>query len=124
MIPVELTQGQYDTVYNMLSLVIGIDGADAWVGKQAGYSIVDILAKALYGLLIYKIARLKSFADDPSFAAVEDAHDETDDRDRTPSAGSAMAGPTPPRPPGLASSPGAAGGPVPEDRRGPGAGAR
>lgn len=68
------TWGVYPIAY-VLPL-LGFDGADAWVGKQAGYSIADILAKALYGLLIYKIARLKSFADDPGFAAVEDAHDE------------------------------------------------
>ncbi len=86
------TWGVYPIAY--LLPVIGIDGADAWVGKQAGYSIADILAKALYGLLIYKIARLKSFADDPGFATAEVGHDEADDRDRTPSkppAGSAMA---------------------------------
>ena len=54
---------------------MGFDGADAWVGKQAGYSIADILAKALYGLLIHRIARLKSFADDPAFAEIEGGHD-------------------------------------------------
>jgi hypothetical protein len=42
---------------------------------QIGYSLADILAKCLYGLLIYKIARLKSFADDPSFAAEEGHHE-------------------------------------------------
>lgn len=46
-------------------------GAAAWVAKQGGYSLADIFAKVLYGLLIYKIARLKSFADDPAFAAQE-----------------------------------------------------
>jgi hypothetical protein len=40
------------------------------VGGQA-----DIAAKCLYGLLIYKIARLKSYADDPAFAAEEGEHD-------------------------------------------------
>jgi bacteriorhodopsin len=86
------TWGVYPIAY--LLPLVGLDGADAWVGKQAGYSIADILAKALYGLLIYKIARLKSFADDPAFAAAEGAHDEPYDRDRTPAeptAGSAMA---------------------------------
>ncbi len=71
------TWGVYPIAY--LLPLLGFDGADAWVGKQAGYSIADILAKALYGLMIYRIARLKSFADDPGFAAAEDAHDETDD---------------------------------------------
>ena len=48
--------------------------------KQGGYSIADILAKVLYGLLIYKIARLKSFADDATFAATENEHDHELDR--------------------------------------------
>ncbi len=68
------TWGVYPLAY--ILPLYGPDGAGAWVGKQAGYSIADILAKALYGLLIYRIARLKSFADDPGFAAVEEAHDE------------------------------------------------
>ena len=71
------TWGVYPIAY--LVPLLGFDGADAWVGKQAGYSIADILAKALYGLLIYKIARLKSFADDPGFAAVEGGHEEARD---------------------------------------------
>ena len=58
--------GVYPIAY--LLPLLGFDGADAWVGKQAGYSIADIVAKAFYGLLIYRIARLKSFADDPGFA--------------------------------------------------------
>lgn len=68
------TWGVYPIAY--LFPLLGFDGADAWVLKQAGYSIADILAKALYGLLIYKIARAKSFADEPAFAALEDAHDD------------------------------------------------
>lgn len=66
------TWGVYPIAY--LLPMIGLSGANAWVLKQGGYSIADILAKALYGLLIYKIARVKSFADDPSFAAIEEAH--------------------------------------------------
>lgn len=62
--------GVYPVAY--LLPLLGLDGSDAWVGKQAGYSIADILAKALYGLLIYRIARLKSFADDPAFEAAEE----------------------------------------------------
>lgn len=68
------TWGVYPIAY--IIPLLGIDGAVAWVAKQGGYSIADILAKVLYGLLIYKIARLKSFADDPSFAAEENEHDE------------------------------------------------
>jgi bacteriorhodopsin len=69
------TWGVYPIAY--LFPLIGFDGADAWVAKQAGYSIADILAKALYGLLIFKIARAKSFADDPVFATDESSHDDT-----------------------------------------------
>jgi bacteriorhodopsin len=66
--------GVYPIAY--LLPLLGFDGADAWVGKQAGYSIADIVAKAFYGLLIYKIARLKSFADDPGFALDEAGNEE------------------------------------------------
>jgi bacteriorhodopsin len=74
------TWGVYPIAY--LVPLLGFDGADAWVGKQAGYSIADILAKALYGLLIFRIARMKSFADDPAFAAAEEAHEEARDETR------------------------------------------
>ncbi len=63
------TWGVYPIAY--IIPLLGIDGAAAWVAKQGGYSVADILAKVLYGLLIYKIARLKSFADDAEFAARE-----------------------------------------------------
>ena len=56
-------------------------GSDAWVAKQVGYSIADIVAKCVYGLLIYRIARLKSFADDPAFAAQEgETHEKAEAR--------------------------------------------
>lgn len=54
--------------------ILGIAGSDAWVIKQAGYSFADILSKALYGLFIYRIARLKSFDDDPGFAMAESSN--------------------------------------------------
>jgi hypothetical protein len=53
--------------------MIGVDGGNAFVGRQVGYTVADILAKCLFGLTIYKIARLKSAADDPSYAASEGA---------------------------------------------------
>ena len=46
-------------------------GADGFVLRQGGYSIADILAKAAYGLAIYKIARVKSRLEDPAY---DDAH--------------------------------------------------
>ena len=63
------TWGVYPIAYLLPQL--GIDGADSFVGRQLGYSIADVLAKCLFGLLIYEIAREKSFADDPDFAAQE-----------------------------------------------------
>lgn len=71
------TWGVYPIAY-LLPLIGDGGGASGWVAKQAGYSIADILAKCLYGLLIYKIARVKSFADDPEFARVEGAEDVED----------------------------------------------
>ncbi len=51
--------------------VLGFDGANAFVLRQVGYSVADVLAKCLYGLVIYKIARMKSEADDPAYAEQE-----------------------------------------------------
>jgi bacteriorhodopsin len=63
------TWGVYPISY--LFPLFGLDGADAFVARQVGYSIADVLAKCLYGLVIYKIARMKSADDDPAFAALE-----------------------------------------------------
>ena len=74
--------GVYPIAY--LMPVLGFDGPQAFVLRQAGYSIADILAKAAFGLVIYKIARMKSMADQPGFGA----HDGDDNFDapleRTP----------------------------------------
>ncbi|MDJ0321803.1 bacteriorhodopsin [Pseudarthrobacter sp. PS3-L1] len=51
--------------------LLSISGSDAWVLKQAGYSIADIVAKAVYALIIFSVARQKSFEDDPEFARRE-----------------------------------------------------
>jgi bacteriorhodopsin len=63
------TWGVYPISY--LFPVLGLTGADAFVARQVGYSVADVLAKCLYGLVIYKIARLKSQIDDPKFAEQE-----------------------------------------------------
>jgi bacteriorhodopsin len=60
--------GVYPIAY--LFPMIGGDffgGANGFVLRQAGYSIADILAKAAYGLAIYKIARVKSGLEDPAY---------------------------------------------------------
>jgi bacteriorhodopsin len=66
------TWGVYPISY--LLPMLGIDGANAFVGRQVGYTVADILAKCLFGLTIYKIARLKSAHDDASYAASEGTH--------------------------------------------------
>jgi len=63
--------GVYPIAY--LFPVFGFDGANAFVLRQAGYSIADILAKAAFGLVIFKIARVKSEAADPAYADAEAA---------------------------------------------------
>jgi bacteriorhodopsin len=64
-----LSWGVYPIAY--LLPMLDISGADAWVFKQVGYSVADILAKAVYAIIIFQVARLKSFDDDKSFAAHE-----------------------------------------------------
>lgn len=63
------TWGVYPISY--LFPVLGLDGSNAFVARQVGYSVADVLAKCLYGLVIYKIARMKSAADDVAFAMDE-----------------------------------------------------
>ncbi|WP_394770792.1 bacteriorhodopsin-like [Lacisediminihabitans sp.] len=69
-----LSWGVYPIAYLLPLLNIG--GADAWVFKQVGYSVADILAKAVYALIIYGVAKAKSYDDDQEFAVVENSHDE------------------------------------------------
>ncbi|PXA72408.1 xanthorhodopsin [Cryobacterium arcticum] len=69
-----LSWGVYPIAY--LLPLLNIEGADAWVAKQVGYSIADILAKAVYALIIFRVARIKSFDDDPAFAEIEGSVDE------------------------------------------------
>ncbi|MGY1708258.1 bacteriorhodopsin, partial [Geodermatophilus sp. SYSU D00758] len=60
--------GVYPIAY-LLPLLGGdfFGGADGFVLRQAGYGIADILAKAAYGLAIYKVARVKSALEDPAY---------------------------------------------------------
>lgn len=43
--------------------MLGLRGATAVVGVQVGYSIADLTAKALFGVMIYRLARAKSEAE-------------------------------------------------------------
>ena len=63
------TWGVYPISY--LFPVLGLSGTDAFVARQVGYSVADVLAKCLFGLVIYKIARMKSAIDDPAFGESE-----------------------------------------------------
>ncbi len=63
------TWGVYPISY--MFPMFGFDGPDAFVWRQVGYSIADVLAKCWFGLLIYKIAREKSRYDSPQFAEDE-----------------------------------------------------
>jgi bacteriorhodopsin len=63
------TWGVYPISY--MFPMFGLNGADAFVYRQVGYSIADVLAKCLFALLIFKIAREKSFNDDQAFADQE-----------------------------------------------------
>ena len=69
-----LSWGVYPIAYLLPLLNIG--GADAWVGKQVGYSVADIVAKAVYALIIFQVAKIKSYDDDPTFAKLELSKDE------------------------------------------------
>ena len=43
------------------------------VAREIGYSVADILAKALFALVVFRIARLKSAYDDPEYALENDS---------------------------------------------------
>jgi bacteriorhodopsin len=53
--------------------MIGLSGATANVGVQVGYTIADVLAKAVFGVLIYMIAVRKSEAEPLPLGAVANA---------------------------------------------------
>jgi bacteriorhodopsin len=54
--------GVYPIAYLLPEL--GITGATATVGVQLGYTVADLLAKPVFGLLVFNIARVKSEADE------------------------------------------------------------
>jgi bacteriorhodopsin len=54
--------GVYPIAY--LLPMLGISGASATVGVQVGYTIADVLAKPLFGLLVFAIAVVKTKVDE------------------------------------------------------------
>ena len=57
-----LTWGVYPISY-ILGMGEGMASAQQFIGVQVGYTIADILAKCVFGLTIFKIARMKSMAE-------------------------------------------------------------
>jgi bacteriorhodopsin len=56
--------------------ILNIEGSNAWVAMQIGYSVADILAKAVYALIIFYVARMKSYDDEPEFALRENSKED------------------------------------------------
>lgn len=58
-----------------LSFIANMGGstgsADGFMTREIGYSIADITAKCVFGLIIYTVARIKSAEDSKEFAASE-----------------------------------------------------
>ena len=55
------TWGVYPISY--LFPLLGIEGTDAFMYRQVGYTVADVLAKCVFALTIYTIARMKSAAE-------------------------------------------------------------
>nr|WP_231369233.1 bacteriorhodopsin [Frigoribacterium sp. CG_9.8] len=64
-----LSWGVYPIAYLLPLLNVG--GADAWVSKQVGYSIADIVSKCVYALIIFGVAKAKSYEENSAFALAE-----------------------------------------------------
>lgn len=64
------TWGVYPITYILAMGSTGFNASE-FVAREVGYSIADILAKCLFGLIIFSIARIKSAEDDADFAKAE-----------------------------------------------------
>ncbi|MEY4418098.1 MAG: hypothetical protein RIQ88_536 [Actinomycetota bacterium] len=64
------TWGVYPITF-ILAMGNPVPSAQDVVMREVGYTIADILAKCLFGLIIFSIARIKSAEDDKNFAAQE-----------------------------------------------------
>lgn len=62
--------GVYPIAYLLPEL--GIQGTTATVGVQVGYTIADILAKPVFGLLVFAIARVKTQADEAGAEIIDE----------------------------------------------------
>lgn len=64
------TWGVYPITFILAMNSTGFDAAH-FTAREVGYSIADVLAKCLFGLIIFSIARIKSAEDDNEFAKHE-----------------------------------------------------
>jgi bacteriorhodopsin len=64
------TWGVYPITFILAMNSTGFNPND-FVAREVGYSIADILAKCLFGLVIFSIARIKSAEDDAEYAKAE-----------------------------------------------------
>ncbi|MEN9753281.1 MAG: hypothetical protein RL670_972 [Actinomycetota bacterium] len=65
------TWGVYPITFIMAMNDTGAPSFDAVVARELGYSIADILAKCVFGLIIFAVARIKSSEESKEFAAAE-----------------------------------------------------
>ena len=65
------TWGVYPITFILAMNDAGVPSAEAVVNREIGYSIADILAKCVFGLIIFAIARIKSAEESKEFAATE-----------------------------------------------------
>ena len=64
------TWGVYPITFILAMNAEGFDPV-AFMNREIGYSIADVLAKCAYGLTIFKVARMKSAEDSKEFAESE-----------------------------------------------------
>jgi len=65
------TWGVYPITFILAMNSTGASTPSEVVAREIGYSIADILAKCLFGLIIFSIARIKSAEEDKAHAAAE-----------------------------------------------------
>jgi bacteriorhodopsin len=65
------TWGVYPITFILAMQSEGVTTASEVVSREVGYTIADILAKCLFGLIIFAIARIKSAEESKEHAAAE-----------------------------------------------------
>jgi bacteriorhodopsin len=65
------TWGVYPITFILAMQTNDLPSASDVVSRELGYSIADILAKCVFGLIIFTVARIKSAEEDKAFASSE-----------------------------------------------------